>query len=206
MKKILCFGDSNTFGFIPENGERYKKDERWSGVISNLLDSDYAVTEAGCNNRTAFCINPAGALFTGTKAIVPYLEYHKDWDLIILALGANDLQFAYNVSINEFYEGMKSFIKLVQSHTKSQILLVCPSAIRKNVLNSFFVQMFNETSVEKSLNLPDIYEKISKETKIHYIDLNEFVQTSDCDGLHYTLEAHSKIAYSLSEKIKQIFK
>ncbi len=23
MKQIVCFGDSNTYGYIPENGERY---------------------------------------------------------------------------------------------------------------------------------------------------------------------------------------
>ena len=205
MINILCFGDSNTFGFIPGNGERYKKDERWSGIISNLLDSDYAVTEAGCNNRTAFSNNPAGDLFTGTKAIVPYLKNHDDWDLIILAVGANDLQFAYNVSINEFYEGMKSFIQLVHSHTKAQILLVCPSSIKKNVLNSFFSQMFDETSIEKSLHLPEIYEKLAKEQNLYYIDLNSISETSDDDGLHYTKQGHKKIAQAITKKIKKIF-
>ena len=205
MKNILCFGDSNTFGFIPGSGERYKKDERWSGIISNLLDSDYAVTEAGCNNRTAFCINPAGDLFTGTKAIIPYLKNHDDWDLIILAVGANDLQFAYNVSYDEIYNGISSLVKLIQSSSSAKILLVCPSKIRKNVLNSFFSQMFDETSIEKSLHLPEIYEKISKEQNVCCLDLNNIAEVSDTDGLHYTKDAHRLIANAVAKIINIIF-
>ncbi len=68
MKEILCFGDSNTFGFIPGSGQRYNKTERWSGILSGLLSENYRIIEAGCNNRTAFSPNPEGDLFTGTKS------------------------------------------------------------------------------------------------------------------------------------------
>ena len=37
MKKILCYGDSNTYGFIPETGARYSEHERWSGILKELL-------------------------------------------------------------------------------------------------------------------------------------------------------------------------
>ncbi len=205
MINILCFGDSNTFGFIPGSGERYNKNERWSGILQGLLYNKYRITEAGCNNRTAFCINPAGDLFTGTKAIVPYLKNHKDWDLIILALGTNDLQFAYNVSYDEIYNGISSLVKLIQSSSNAKILLVCPSQIRKNVLNSFFSQMFDETSIEKSLQMPEIYNKIAKEKNICCLDLNSIAQTSDTDGLHYTKDAHRLIANAVAKIINIIF-
>ena len=43
MKKILCYGDSNTFGFNPKNGGRYDKTTRWSGILSDLLKEKYEV-------------------------------------------------------------------------------------------------------------------------------------------------------------------
>ena len=49
MKKILCYGDSNTYGFIPTNCARYSKDERWSGILSNLLAPDFEILEEGLN-------------------------------------------------------------------------------------------------------------------------------------------------------------
>ena len=52
MKQIICYGDSNTFGYIPGSGKRYPKDIRWTGVLSNLLGDEYKVIEEGCNNRT----------------------------------------------------------------------------------------------------------------------------------------------------------
>lgn len=204
MKEILCFGDSNTFGFIPGSGQRYNKTERWSGILSGLLSENYRIIEAGCNNRTAFCPNPEGDLFTGTKAILTYLDSHRNLDLIILALGANDLQFSYKLSTEEIYKGIKSFIKLIKNKSNAKILLVCPSIIKHNVLETFFAEMFDESSIQKSKTLPEIYKKISEEENILYLDLNNIAQTSDTDGLHYTKEAHKLIATTVERKIKQI--
>lgn len=33
MKNILCFGDSNTWGFNAETKERFAADVRWTGVL-----------------------------------------------------------------------------------------------------------------------------------------------------------------------------
>ena len=69
MKQIICYGDSNTFGYIPGSGKRYSKDIRWTGVLSNLLGDEYKVIEEGCNNRTGFVRNPSGKLFSGSEYI-----------------------------------------------------------------------------------------------------------------------------------------
>ena len=45
MKKILCYGDSNTFGFNPANGSRYSEEQRWSGRLKELLKPDYEIIE-----------------------------------------------------------------------------------------------------------------------------------------------------------------
>ena len=46
MTTILCYGDSNTYGYNPVNGLRYPKDVRWTGVLQKLLGEQYAVIEA----------------------------------------------------------------------------------------------------------------------------------------------------------------
>ena len=43
MTTILCYGDSNTYGYNPVNGLRYPKDVRWTGVLQKLLGEQYAV-------------------------------------------------------------------------------------------------------------------------------------------------------------------
>lgn len=69
MKKILCFGDSNTYGFIPQSGLRYDINTRWTGILQTLCNNEFEITEAGCNNRTAFIDNPAGINQTGYKIL-----------------------------------------------------------------------------------------------------------------------------------------
>ena len=65
MKRIVCFGDSNTYGYIPNNGKRYSSDIRWTSRLSRLLGKEFEVINAGCNNRTCFIDNPAGESQTG---------------------------------------------------------------------------------------------------------------------------------------------
>lgn len=45
MKHILCYGDSNTHGYIPSGG-RYDDDTRYTGILAKLLGSDYRIIEA----------------------------------------------------------------------------------------------------------------------------------------------------------------
>ena len=46
-KRILCIGDSNTWGYIPGSGERYEKNVRWTGKLAQTLGENYEVIEEG---------------------------------------------------------------------------------------------------------------------------------------------------------------
>lgn len=198
MKKVLCFGDSNTYGFIPSSGGRYGKDVRWTGVLQKLLGAGFNVIEQGCNNRTCFAQNPDGKLFTGIKILPELLT--PDLDFVILSIGVNDLQFQYGRNLSDFSTGIGALIELVKSKSHSaKIILASPPIIRKNILKSFFAAMFDSESIEKSLKLPEIYEKCAKEKGCIFLDLNKIVKTSDIDGLHYEAEEHRKIAEAFAQ-------
>ena len=92
MKKILCFGDSNTFGFNPENYKRYNENERWSGILKNQLKNEFIVIEKGCNNRCGFNDNQDLEL-CGYKSLEKELK--EDINIVILQLGINDTQIQY---------------------------------------------------------------------------------------------------------------
>lgn len=196
MKKILCFGDSNTFGYNPNNGSRYNENSRWTGILKNLCKNNYEIIEAGCNNRTAFSNNPDGIQFTGYMILPEYLK--KFYDIIILAIGINDLQKFYNPTLEEFETGIENLIKKIrESLPNCNIIILSPSYITENILNSNFRFMFNETSIEKSKQITPIYEKIANEYNCKFLDLNKIVIPSEIDGLHYEVEEHKKIAQSI---------
>ena len=200
MKKILCFGDSNTYGFIPQNRKRYPENIRWSGILKSKLSPDYQVIEAGCNNRTGFFDNPAGKEFTGYKILPEYLKKYNP-DIVITAIGINDLQFQYNASIEDIKNGLDKLLNLIND---KEIILLSPSVIKNNILNSFFAQMFDETSIQKSSNMAEIYQKTAEKYNAKYINLNEIVTPSDIDGLHYEPQAHSKIADKIIKVLKTL--
>ena len=54
VKNILCFGDSNTWGYNPVDKSRHPIDVRWTGVLQATLGSEYRIIEEGLNGRTTF--------------------------------------------------------------------------------------------------------------------------------------------------------
>lgn len=204
MKRILCFGDSNTFGFNPENGLRYSKDARWTGVLQTLLGNEYEIIEAGCNNRTCFRNNPEGKKFTGSQILPEYLK--EKFDIVILALGANDLQRQYRTTLEELKYGMESLVELVKnSNSSAKIFIVSPSIIGEKVLTSrIFSFLFDETSIEKSKSIGLIYKEVAKVKACEFLDLEEFAKVSSIDGLHYDELVHKQIAQKFFEVISNL--
>ena len=49
MKSILCFGDSNTWGYDPATKTRFSRNIRWTGVLQNCLEDDFYIIEEGLN-------------------------------------------------------------------------------------------------------------------------------------------------------------
>ncbi len=204
MKKVLCFGDSNTYGFVPEKRTRYDKNTRWTGVLQALCGSDFSIIEGGCNNRTAFVDNPAGAEQTGYKILPEY--FTKDYfDIVVLAIGINDLQLFFRPTLEEFEQGMEKLIKITKDLSpNAKIILVCPSKLDlAGIKSGVFSFQFDEISVEKSYHLPQIYKKLAEKHACKLVDLNEIVKVSPLDGLHFSAESHKKIAENLYKNLKQ---
>ena len=45
MKRILCYGDSNTWGYVAGSGARYPYNVRWTGVAQRELGNEYIIFE-----------------------------------------------------------------------------------------------------------------------------------------------------------------
>lgn len=204
MKKVLCFGDSNTYGFIPQSGLRYDKNTRWTGILQSLCRNELEVIEAGCNNRTAFIDNPAGIEQTGYKILPKYLKAEY-FDIIILAIGVNDLQLFFKPTLKEFEQGIEKLVQITKELSpKSKIILTCPAKLNLDGINNgIFSFQFDEISVETSYHLPQIYKKLAEKHACKLVDLNEIAKVSPLDGLHFSPESHKKIAENLYKNLKQ---
>lgn len=58
MKRILVFGDSNTWGLNPEKFDRYSEEVRWTSLLQKSLGNDALILEEGLNGRTTAFDDP----------------------------------------------------------------------------------------------------------------------------------------------------
>ena len=112
MKNILCFGDSNKWGYSPQDGNRHPPEIRWTGVLQKSLGANYHVIEEGLNGRTTF-INEEGEearpLRSGSDVLQIILESHRPLDFVTIMLGTNDLKLEFNLSVEEIAQSNQDF-------------------------------------------------------------------------------------------------
>lgn len=204
MKKVFCFGDSNTFGYIPETGHRYSRLQRWTGVLQDLCKDEFEIVEGGCNNRTGFSLNPAGFEQTGYKILPTLLR--DDFDCVILAIGINDLQIWFNTTIDKVETGLKNLVEIVRKNSPgAKIIIAAPSVLTEDVLKGNFSFQFNEKSIEASHKLGSLYKQTAEKCNCAFIDLNDIAEVSSVDGLHYSVHSHEKIAHAMYGVLSRIF-
>ena len=97
QKTILCYGDSNTWGYDPVNACRYDRNIRWPGVLQKELGQAYYVKEEGLCGRTTVWDDPVEGHKNGLKQLTPILHSHCPLDLVVIMLGTNDLKMRYSV-------------------------------------------------------------------------------------------------------------
>ncbi len=203
MKNIICYGDSNTFGYNPKNGSKYDENTRWTAVLQKNSGLEYKIVNEGMPNRTGFVDNPEGVLFSAQKHLPQVLSKIKNIYLLILAIGTNDLQFQYNINSVAIEKGLENLIRAAKEKT-TNIIVIAPIILSENILNGYFSSMFDKKSIEKSKEAAEIYKQTADKNHCIYFDINKYVVPSDFDGLHYDENSHKIIADKLYELIRKI--
>ena len=215
MKNILCFGDSNTWGFIPESitesfPRRHPHDVRWTGVLARELGEGFRIIEEGQNGRTTVHDDPF-ALVRNAKAVLPaILESHKPLDLVVLMLGTNDLKNVFGVSPSEIAVGAKILAQNILTSDAGlaakppRLLLMCPPTVGPlSHLPDLEAKLTNAQA--RSQQLPKHYEAVAAALGCAYLNTQEIITPSPVDGIHLDAAAHQKLGQAVAAKIKALF-
>lgn len=210
MKTILCYGDSNTFGYMPLTGARYRMNERWPCLLAERLGGGYHVIEEGCSGRTTVRDDPAEPWKNGLTYLRACLHTHKPLDIVILMLGSNDLKICFHASPSEIAEGAGVLIRVIQEFLMEkqgsvpQIILVSPPALGEDISSSPFYggeDGFDEESLTKSKEFPEYYRRIADRYGCAFVDAARFVCASAEDQLHLTAGGHAALAEALYDGV-----
>ncbi len=205
LKTILCYGDSNTWGFNPANGLRYDYNERWPGVLRVALGHSYAVIEEGLPGRTTVFQDPLEPYKCGKDYLMPCLQSNSPVDLVILMLGTNDIQARYNVSPLEISLGLGVLVEMIQRSTAGpngtapDILLLAPPPIA--TIPDEWAESF-AGGLEKSRRLAEYYQRIAGEYQCEFFDTAQCVTSSEVDGVHWEASEHQKLGKALAPLVR----
>lgn len=218
MKNILCYGDSNTHGTMPIDFDmldvdfipstyRYPAEKRWTTVLQDDLGEGYNIIVEGLNGRNTIFDDPVEGIHrNGSTYLLPCLESHAPLDLVIVALGTNDLKNRFSVTAFEIALGIGVLIDIIKKSGCGpegkcpEILIVCPPPLgRLSYLSEILIG-----AQEKSRELDKNFKKVAKLNKCHYFNLGSIIKTSSRDGVHYDEDELVKIGKSLAVKVKEI--
>ena len=198
MKRILCFGDSNTWGYIP-NGHHTQYDEntRFSMVLQKLLGSNYKIIENGLPGRCAINDDPTynDVNFNGSKIFLDVINDNLPIDYLILYIGSNDMKDFFSMNAEEVAKGIfdKYITPLAKISPNTRIILISPKVINKPAFFGF-IEAYN-----KSKDFDKYYLDIAKKSNTLFLSTNN-LPVGD-DGLHLTKKAHLQLANELKDLI-----
>ncbi|MDD4371518.1 MAG: SGNH/GDSL hydrolase family protein [Anaerostipes sp.] len=213
MKTIVCFGDSNTYGYNPHTGFRYDYEVRWPGVLQKMVKEDARVIEEGLNGRTTCFDDVIRPGRIGLEYLDPCLHSHGPVDLVILMLGTNDLKVRFGLTPITIGKAVECLIKKILEITPQKredgkpadILLVSPIHIGDNVAQiPAGEEMGFERALEYSKRLAPIYEEYAKAYGIDFLDAAKYAKPSQVDACHMEPESHGSLGRAIGEKVKEI--
>jgi lysophospholipase L1-like esterase len=207
MQAILCYGDSNTWGYNPQSQDRYPLEARWVSVLARALGPEYLVIPEGLNGRTTVWPDPVeGEYKSGKTYLIPCLESHYPLDLVVLMLGTNDLKHRFGLSAADIADCAGTLVGMIQScafgpaGAAPKVLLIAPPPTY--VAGTMFADML-EGADEKSLDLGKHYSLVAKEYGCAFLDAGQVIQSGRLDGIHFAADALPKLGAAVAEAVRQ---
>jgi acyl-CoA thioesterase I len=176
--KIVCFGDSITYGASYEgNG--------WPEQLSKM-SNNIVVVNAGRKGRKT----------SDKNELLPVIEVNKDADYFLFLLGVNDLKDGNDSLVNYCIVNMKWMIEKVKDEIpNAKIVLMAPCEINlKRMTELNRGKKYNENTLHYLIKLEDRYKKLAKEESVEFVSLFDIVSPGNLfDGIHPNVEGYSEI-------------
>lgn len=192
MKRVLCYGDSNTYGYDPRSfpGDRYPADVRWTERLAR--DTGWEVLNAGQNGR---CIPWRAAELAQADRL---LDDCGGADLLTVMLGSNDLLQTPGFTAKDTAARMEVFLRhLLPRSDIGAILLIAPPPMR---LGAWVAE---ERLLTESARLAGEYEALARRLGIRFADAGQLGVEPVFDGVHFSEAGHRSFAGGLRSLLER---
>jgi lysophospholipase L1-like esterase len=220
--RILCYGDSNTWGFAPvpePPSTRLPPDDRWPRALAAALGGDgggggVEVIEEGLNGRTTDIADPThpdigGAGLDGLAYLPACLASHLPLDIVVIMLGTNDLKAMFARSAARIALGAGRLAEVARgigggvgtTYVSPDVLLVCPPPLAPM---TYFAEVFAGGHAT-SAALPAAYRAVAEAVGVGFLDAGTVIATDGVDGLHLTGATQRRLGAAVAARLRQLF-
>ncbi len=188
-RRILLYGDSNTWGLDADTGSRYDDDFRWTMKLAKLLGDDYMVVEEGLCGRTTVFDDPLFEGLNGFTHLSVALASHSPLDMLVIMLGTNDCKQRFSATADNIALGVERLVLKARScdvfKENARILIVAPIIIGAEIYNTPSGGRMGAECAEKSQKLPQLLKQTADLLGCEFLDSNDYVTPTTVDYMHF---------------------
>ena len=193
-KRILFYGDSNTYGFDPADWYegRYPADVRWTDRLSKKLEGRFCIFADGMNGR---CIPDSEYAF---ESLGMSIRRNAPLDLFAVMLGTNDFLNMPDPDPSEVGAKMSRLIRWLKSgegigEMIPQILVIAPPAIDASGVRQMSMYDTTDGSLSEAL------KKAALSEGALFLDAAKWNVPVTYDRVHLSEEGHILFAKKMEE-------
>lgn len=206
MRRILVYGDSNSFGTgpMPDLGADpiLPRGARWGDRMAAALGPGFEVVIEGLGGRTAVLDDPVeGEWKNGMRTLLPVLGSHRPVDLLIVCLGTNDLKARHGLEAQEVALGVARLLRAaLASGWVGRALAICPPPVKER---GDFAAMFRGAE-RRGRGLAAEMARFAGAEGADFLDAGEVIETCELDGIHWTAEAHDRLGTAVAARVAEL--
>lgn len=188
MKRILCYGDSNTFGYDPRSyiGSQYPDDIRWTGLLQG---AGWEVANYGQNGLRI----PREPQFSSVAGLLRRLNP----DVVTVMLGGNDL--LSGDTDEEAAARMEALLQYMKENAgAARILLIAPPSMQ------FGDWVQTQALIDESVRLGGLYRLLAEKLGVAFADARMWGVGLTFDGVHFSPEGHAAFARGLIQALEMM--
>ncbi len=194
MKKILLYGDSNTYGYDPRGmlGMRYPHEIIWPAVVGDKLGEEYEIIEEGQNGRPLPRL-PYEEIFL--KSMIKRLSAD---DIFVIMLGTNDILLTAYPNARAAVKKMEDFIEWMKREADGLRLIVIGPVYISGLSGE--LMEYHEASIEMNRG----FEELCRQKGVDFWDAGQWGIPVAYDGVHFSEEGHRIFGERFVEELKEL--
>ncbi len=181
-KRVVVFGDSNTYGYRGYDGGRYNQDEIWVNIAEKTTGDKFQILNHGMNGRIAY----------------NYVPLCIEADYVCVMLGSNDLLCGFGFDAEKIAELAFKVIERAKANmdenypgNNCRYILISPPHISEDILNGPWQTAYEgPRTIETAKAFSYYFEQIARKEGIFFFDAAPYGETCKEDGIHLTEKGH----------------